>query len=305
MKRITQLDGLRGIAAMMVLALHYNTIKTSFLTNNFFVEKSWLFVDFFFVLSGFIIASNYYSKITNFNSFISYFKKRIVRIFPLLLFTVIVYLIYEIIGLRFNLKTDPEPVSYYLLQTLDSLTFLNSTVLLGETQGMNPPSWSISAEMISYLVFGLSLLFFKKNKIIIITGVIIILCMSFMIKQNNFAFKNGDFGFVRGLLGFNLGVLTFNISQMKNVKTNRFEIPMIILITGMFWITSKYTGTLASIQYMLLPFIFSATVYVFRFSSGFFSTFLDSRPFQFLGKLSYSIYLNHYLILIVVFQFFF
>lgn len=43
LKRITQLDGLRGIAAVMVLALHF-PILDSFITGNFFVRQSWLFV---------------------------------------------------------------------------------------------------------------------------------------------------------------------------------------------------------------------------------------------------------------------
>ena len=62
--RITQLDGLRGMAAIMVLALHF-PLTDSFMTGNFFVRQSWLFVDFFFVLSGFIIAKNYYNKMKN------------------------------------------------------------------------------------------------------------------------------------------------------------------------------------------------------------------------------------------------
>ena len=89
LKRITQLDGLRGIAAVMVLALHFPIID-SLITGNFFVRQSWLFVDFFFVLSGFIIGTNYYSKINNWSLFKTYIIKRVARLLPLLYFTVII-----------------------------------------------------------------------------------------------------------------------------------------------------------------------------------------------------------------------
>lgn len=299
-KRITQLDGLRGVAALMVLALHF-PIKESFFTNNFLVRQSWLFVDFFFCLSGFIIATNYYFKINNWYDLKSYIFKRIARLLPLLYFTVGIYFIYEMVGLFLNLKVNPQPIVFYIKETLDSLTLLNSTTLLGSTQGMNPPSWSISAEMISYLVFGLGIIIFPKKKIYV-SILTIFLCISLMILNDNYAFQNGDYGFVRGLLGFNLGVITYLLSKIKNYKTNFFEIPTLLILIYTLYFTFNNKNEFSNIQYIVVPFIFSLNVYIFSLSSGFFSTILSSNIFQFFGKLSYSIYLNHYLILMIIYQ---
>lgn len=298
--RITQLDGLRGIAAVMVLALHF-PITESFFTDNFFVRQSWLFVDFFFCLSGFIIATNYYSKINNWSSFRIYVIKRIARILPLLYFTVIAYFIYEMIGLLLKMKVEPQPISFYIIQTIDSLSFLNSTVILGSTQGMNPPSWSISAEMISYIIFGFGMILFPRNKIYF-SILIIVICIIFMIFNNDYTFQNGDYGFVRGLLGFNLGIISYRISKIKNVKTNFWEVPSILLIIFTFYFTFYNKTHFQNLQYLIFPFLFSTVVYIFRFSSGFISKALNSIFLQFLGKLSYSIYLNHYLILTIMYQ---
>tara|TARA_B110000259_G_C13974435_1_gene386100 strand:- start:83 stop:1165 length:1083 start_codon:yes stop_codon:yes gene_type:complete len=298
--RITQLDGLRGIAAVMVLALHF-PITDSFFTNNFFVRQSWLFVDFFFVLSGFIIATNYYTKINTWSIFKTYIIKRVARLLPLLYFTVIVYFAYEMVGLFLKLKIDPQSISYYTLQTIDSLSFLNSTPILGDSQGMNPPSWSISAEMISYIVFALGMIIFSRKKIYF-SILVVTLCIFFMIINNNFAFQNGDYGYLRGLLGFNLGVITYKLSKSINFKTNFLEIPVVLLTLITFYLTFNYKGYLQNTQYIVFPFIFSAVVFVFRFSSGLISNVLNSRFLQMLGKLSYSIYLNHYLLLIIIYQ---
>ena len=299
--RITQLDGLRGLAAIMVLALHF-PFTDSLMTRNFFVRQSWLFVDFFFVLSGFIIAKNYYYKLDGWASFKRYIIKRIARLLPLLYFTVLICLLYQIIGLYFGLKTEPQSLSFYLLQTLDSLFFLNSTTLLGDSQGMNPPSWSISAEMISYILFPLGMMIYPRRKLVAVI-LVVLFCILFMLVKDDFAFQNGDYGFVRGLLGFNLGILTNKLSENNMFRTNVLELPAVILILLAFYMTYNYDGDFRNVQYVILPFIFSIVIFVFRFGSGFVSEVLNSRMFQMLGRLSYSIYLNHYLVLLIVYQF--
>ena len=67
MKKILYLESLRGIAAISV-ALHHFSIN-SILQNNYYVKNSYLMVDFFFVLSGFVIAYNYMDKLTNIKNY--------------------------------------------------------------------------------------------------------------------------------------------------------------------------------------------------------------------------------------------
>jgi len=299
--RILQLDGMRGLFAFMVLLLHF-PVKTYF-TNNFVVRQSYLFVDFFFVLSGFIIGANYLKQINNCSDFKRYLLKRFIRLYPLLFYTVLIYFLYLMVGEYFlqGLKEDHRPLSAYINELLDSLLFLNSTPLLGNSQGINPPSWSISAEIVSYFVFGLGMLFFRKYKVQY-SLIIIILCISCMVKKNSYAFNNGDFGFVRGLLGFNFGVLTFMLSQKRRTKSPSFQIPLVILLLVAFFAIDFLKIELLK---LIFPILFAILIYVFQYENSFLNRILLTKSIQFLGKISYSLYLNHYLILMISYIIFF
>ena len=94
--RIEKLDGLRGIFSMMLVFYHYpQEYLPAFIFNNFLLRESYTFVDFFFVLSGFVISYNY-STISNSADFFIYLKKRFIRLFPLLIYTSLVYFAYII-----------------------------------------------------------------------------------------------------------------------------------------------------------------------------------------------------------------
>ena len=74
--RITKLDGLRGIFSIMVVIYHYpQEFIPHFIHNFFIVAKSHLFVDFFFVLSGFVIAYNYNNRIRTGTAFGEFIQK--------------------------------------------------------------------------------------------------------------------------------------------------------------------------------------------------------------------------------------
>ena len=90
-----KLESLRGIAACAVILFH-----SSF---NFgsepisFVKNSYLFVDFFFILSGFVMSYAYKNKIAQGLSFSNYILLRLGRIYPLHLFMLLVFIPYVVI----------------------------------------------------------------------------------------------------------------------------------------------------------------------------------------------------------------
>jgi peptidoglycan/LPS O-acetylase OafA/YrhL len=91
--KIYQLESLRGIAAVMVVLYHCAgraKFEIAF-ANNFY-----LFVDFFFVLSGFVIALNYSGKIDTKNDFFDFQFKRFLRLYPLHFAMLVVFLFLEI-----------------------------------------------------------------------------------------------------------------------------------------------------------------------------------------------------------------
>ena len=294
--RVEQLDGLRGIFAVLVVAHHHNAFKDSVFYNNFFVINSDLFVDFFFVLSGFVIALNYYNRLETRNDFFPFLKKRFVRLYPLLFYTEIVFLVFNIIGDFSAYKhADNLSLSYYFETAFDTLTFMGSTPVFGDWIGLNYPAWSISAEMIAYVVFGLVLILFSRYKFIAFV-IITTLCGAFIIWHGDYLLAY-DYGFIRGIFCFTLGVFTYNFIRNKTFQLSAFEIPFLLAVVSGMYIVHHYDLNLWK---LVFPFLFSGGVIIFCNSTGVVTKLLLTKPFQYLGKISYSIYLNHAIVLIAM-----
>jgi peptidoglycan/LPS O-acetylase OafA/YrhL len=292
--RVEQLDGLRGVFAVMVIAHHHNAFKNSIFYNNFFVINSSLFVDFFFVLSGFVIAMNYLDKIDNLRDFGQFLKKRLIRLYPLLLFTELLFIAGSFLGDFTVMKQSANlPFEYYWLTARDTLTFMGSTPVFGGWMSNNYPAWSISAEMIAYAVFGLVVLFPFKNYLF---GLIIVLSGAFIIHHGEYLLAY-EFGFVRGLLCFFVGALTFVFLRGKKLNLTAFEWPFLIFLLLAMYVAHHAEFNLLK---LVFPVIFSIGIVIFSSSQGMVTQMLLTKPVQFLGKISYSIYLNHAIVLIAV-----
>jgi len=281
-----------------------------YIYNNAIIRESYAFVDFFFVLSGFVIAYNY-SDIRQYKDFWIYIKKRIARLYPLLFFTSTLFLLYR--GSKIIIQNNfPSLYSFsdgeitsvgkLLLDYTESILLTNSNPILGVGQGMNPPTWSISAEMISYAVFGLiSIYAIGKGKNAIFA--IIILIGIFFSLNCGTLFMVGDYGFVRGLISFNLGYFIWMISKRKFKLNTNFEYIIPVLLVLIFYKLNAYPEASFSkgvFGILVIPLFFSLSILVLLKTNGLISKFLDTAPIQFLGKLSYSIYLNHYLFISLI-----
>ncbi|WP_027077517.1 acyltransferase family protein [Maribacter antarcticus] len=300
--RITKLDGLRGLFSLMVVFFHLRAFTMpDWLYNSFIIRESWSFVDFFFVLSGFVISYNY-SNLTSYKDFWSYMKKRFIRLYPLLIYSVTVYFIFDLI---FNFifpefVENVDSFSELLIRYFDSILFMNSTPILGNTGGINGPSWSISAEMISYFVFGLVSILAIKSKQNLILLAIIIIGFAILVHNKYFGIFL-DFRFVRGLVAFNLGYFVWFLSKYKFNLHNVWEYIGFIGLGVLFFIVNSYTGVQKSIIAILAyPIYFSLFILIFIQTSGKLSKLMDSNIFTFLGKISYSVYLNHFILILLI-----
>ncbi|WP_031526911.1 acyltransferase family protein [Dyadobacter crusticola] len=294
--RVEQLDGLRGIFSVLVIAHHHNAFKDADLYNNFFVINASLFVDFFFVLSGFVIALNYVDRIRTGSDFFQFLKKRFIRLYPLLFYTEVVFVIANLVGEQSPMKNVASlGLSYYFYTAFDALTFMGSTPIFGSWISNNYPSWSISAEMISYVVFGLVILFLPKFKYFTF-ALLSLLCALFIISRGEYLLAY-DYGFVRGLLCFCFGIFTHSILSKRTFRLTMLEIPFLIVLLAAMYAVHHLDLNLWKLAF---PVLFSAGIIIFASSDGIITRLLSSPPFQYLGKISYSIYLNHALVLILV-----
>lgn len=308
--RIKKLDGLRGIFSCMVLLFHYpKEYIPEWLHGFFFIRESYTFVDFFFVLSGFVIAYNYHT-ISNTSDLKKYLIKRWIRLYPLILYSATFVLLYMLAythvktllvqghpGL-FSTEDIVFPKDTYR-SFLDTLFLTNSTPILGNSMGLPGPSWSISAECISYVLYGF-LFLFLRGRTRVITSVSIILLSLVLLYLHGEYFSTGEYGFLRGITTFSCGFLIWEASHIHLRLPNVFEYLIPVLITLCFFILHTFesaTTTFLVFGMFSIPLLFSAVIFTLLKSNGAISAFLDTRPIQYLGKISYSIYLDHWYVI--------
>ena len=301
--RVLQLDGLRGIASFMVVMLHYDkSVLPLSVYSHFAIRHAFIFVDFFFVLSGFVMAMNYADHLNNGQQFRSYLRKRFIRLYPLLAYTTLIYLSVEILtSLVFpsSVQTPADP-KQLLEMTMDTLLMTNATPLLGTSDGMNFPAWSISAEMISYLVFGWIMTSCRgKARLMAIGGVMALSAAILMIHGRYFS--GGEFGFARALLCFHAGVLTWLLPVNRKMIGNKYAYLVPAFIITALYLLKDATGMQRNIiGVALLPILFSVSILILTRTRGPLVEFLENRMMRFAGRISYSVYLNHAILLLVI-----
>lgn len=314
--RILKLDSLRGIFSIMVVLHHYDeAFLPAWFYHHFLIRESKFFVDFFFVLSGFVIASKY-AGIRTQSDLSVYLKKRLIRLTPLLFYTTTLYLIFQ---LGFNiffpyLLSTQESISTLLFAYLDTMTFLNSTEVFNSlystnvgNMGMNFPSWSISAELIIYVFFGCTLLFSfqsKWNRNLILFFVLIG-AIAFSVYKGMYSFTD-DFGYIRGIISFILGYFVWNFTNNKSKWAPNLSMVVPPLIIGALYFLHQQTGYLYQMMALaIVPLIFAFSILLIVQSDGILTNVLSIKPLTFLGKISYSIYLNQIIVITIVPHFLF
>lgn len=316
-KHFDSLDIFRGIFASMLVFFHLRTYTVSPILNNNIVSNSFLFVNFFFVLSGFVIAYNYQST-TSLNDVYKFIVKRFKRIYPLHFFLLLVFLFYFLakkMAMEF-LQID------FLFANDNWKTFLSSLFLIhsiridgfNESLSWNYPSWSISAEMIAYFIFSVSELIIYRIKAKSIRTYIIGFFLSFYIYshyQSNVIYDtliSFDNGYLQGLAGFYFGVFGVIVyksiqKHVKNISNSAISFLELCLTIGV--LISIYNGSylLEKFGLWLFSLIFLAVIVIFSLQKGFLSISVNkSNLLKSLGLYSYSIYMNH-VIIILIFNF--
>jgi len=155
---------LRIIAAGAVVILHYSDYFKDITIGHFMVAHTRhfnLFVDLFFVVSGFVIARQYFGRVDDGASIGRFLWRRLARIYPLHLATLVFYI--ALAGaLHFGAARTDNPARYPLSDL--SAQFLLLHAFIGERLTFNFPSWSLSAEMFCYLLFPAVALIAQRRK---------------------------------------------------------------------------------------------------------------------------------------------
>ena len=296
--KILYLESLRGLAAILVALFHFRDSSKSLIIDNQFIQNGWVMVDFFFVLSGFVIAYTYSEKILSFRNLINFQIRRFLRLYPLHLFTLFLMLGLEFLQLikEFITKQTGEgaafsyndPISFFHNIFLTQAIFNNKLTF-------NNPSWSISTEFITYFIYAIIILFIKNTKYILIISLMIILFSGYFI-FNELNVVN-EFAILRCIHSFFLGTIASYIFKNTNIKINN------IISYGFFLLTIISIFFLKSLPPIIFPIIFLFLILtLLKSEDNIMKQFLSHKILIFFGKISYGIYMTHYFVWVSIQQ---
>lgn len=309
-ENIPNLTPLRGFAAMAVVLFHFNEILVLFVKQEqtMLLRKCYLMVDLFFIMSGFIILHVYGASFTNSiqkNTFWTFIKARFARLYPLHVFTLIasVVLFYSVSN-----ATDPISVRIFNPNAIVTNLFMLHACGVHDIFTWNVPAWSISAEWWAYMVFPFLVLLLAKNKRLgtILIGVVAITLycaiVYFLPRINPFVPTipnlnhdldvTYDYGYLRGIAGFMMGMLTY-VAYTKEKIVHLFTRDSIALVTILVLLVSMHFGWN---DLVYIP-LFVLLVLSFAANKGLLARICSLKPLQYVGDISYSVYMVHGLML--------
>ena len=210
--RYRVLDAWRGICACLVAFVHVPVAHGWQSANAF--HSMQLFVDFFFVLSGFVICFAYGERLQRDRNWRGFMIRRFGRVYPLhfaaLAGFVALELAKAVTGLFTTLPVDGAPFtgSRSMASLVSNLVMTQSFGLHGMTS-WNGPAWSIGVEFYTYCVFAAAVLAGARQGVFLALAMLGFAVMALF--SPLWLFSTHDFGFWRCLYGFFLGCLVCNV----------------------------------------------------------------------------------------------
>lgn len=288
------LDSLRGLAAVSMIVHHVSWLTP--ISGNNFVQNVYLMVDFFFVLSGFVISYAYFGRLNTPRQAVRFMWLRFWRLWPLHAFFLAVFGV--MIALKHSFNTHALVTNILLIQG----------VYTEKTLTYNPFAWSISTEFWVYLLFTLLALFFQRRAILIaIAGTLSILAMAYLSTNSLVAiYGMGDpvaFGPIRCIAGFMAGVVLYAIYYANAEKLSGAARPVLnwLAITStVAFVAFIALATEGATDVVIYPLSAFMILFVALTPNAPFTRALNSKPLLFLGAASYSIYLSHSFVIVIV-----
>jgi peptidoglycan/LPS O-acetylase OafA/YrhL len=286
--RFVALDSWRGIAALWIVFYHQGHFGA--IASTVAARYGWMLVDFFFVLSGFVITASYGARLANGYPRLPFVMVRLGRVYPLHLAMVGVFVALEFLVFR------PVLHEAHSLTELVRGVFLLDAFARGAGNFYAPVSWAVAVEVVLY-VLAASL--FGRGRWAIAVAVVVALAAAWALATG---FNMLVFGRLlqRGLLGFPLGVACFWLHRRAlgwQPGTAVLTLAEAILVVLFAWLMTIPGKTSAWIPLTVM--LFSAIVLVFARDGGWLARAMQWRPLVRIGELSFAIYMVHLVFIIV------
>lgn len=303
------LDGLRGVAALMVIWYHvFEGFATSPIDQGF--NHGYLAVDFFFILSGFVIGYAYDDRWTKMKAK-DFFKRRLIRLHPMVVLGVLFGAVTFCIQGSVQWDGTPIPFSRVMCAMLLTLFLIPSLPGAasevrgnGEMFPLNGPVWSLFFEYLGNIFYALFLRRFSTKALAAFVALSGIGLASFAIGNGS---EYGHMGVGWSLADYNLigGLLRMTFSFSAGLLMVRLFKPT--FVKGAFWICSAAVIILLAVPYVgdeqsmwtnglydAVCILFCFPLLVYLAASGKTTDKRSSQICKFLGDISYPLYAIHY-----------
>ena len=301
---VNSLTPLRGIAAMMVVVLHFSDEwlpNLALLEHTMLIQKGYLWVDFFFVLSGFIISHVYkdwFSQPFKMSVYTGFMYARFSKIYPVHLTILLGFVVLELVKLGFAylsgsaLATPPFTGDKEPIGILTSVLLIHS-MGLHEFAVWNLPSWSMSVEWYTYILFPvLAMLLLNRRQRWLLPSLIACILLVFWFANIRGTLNIiSDYGYFRSVLEFSLGMLVYRLYEIR-IWQNIVRTDIVFFIA---FCSAVFIMHFGGFDAYTIP-AFALMILSAAQNRGLAKKILNTKLLIFVGDISYSLYMSHFLL---------
>ncbi|HUS00098.1 MAG TPA: acyltransferase [Chitinophagaceae bacterium] len=301
-KYIPQLDGIRGLAILLVITYHYFGFLKIF-------SFGWTGVDVFFVLSGYLITSRLYAFKNDKNYFSKFYTNRALRILPVYYASLIIFYA------GFNLLLSPvnlPSITYYNNNWWSFLLFLENWTFIKQLPSQDHllHFWSLAIEEQFYLIWPLFIYIFLSKKyfnrliVLLLLAIITLRCLIYLQHPTFKDFHYYFFNTFCRMDGFIMGGGLFLLQQKRNLKPvqNGYLFLLGVIAIGIYFTnTSQANPFISTIGFTLLALFFAGLInFVTINPNSSLSKVFKVGWLIFIGRISYGLYIYHWIIYRIV-----
>lgn len=298
--KLNQLSGLRGICAWWVVFYHSLGLMSQSVSGPLrdLLAHGYLAVDLFFLLSGFVIFLSYHASLTNNfpRSIGKFYWNRFSRIYPLHFVMLGGYLML-FFAFAFLSSSGSAPPTYTWTSFFQSVFLVH--MWFGSDLTWNVPSWSISSEWFVYLFFPLMAYSLRKLRggvpshlVAIVASAALLYLVYSLSGLHSLGADIPHMALVRTMLEFLMGVFIGSLFVNHRSFLEKYSK---ISLAGFVALCVLYISAPVP-DYTLIPIAFALLIAYLSVTSSWITVTLSSAPLVYLGEISYSTYMVHYLV---------
>lgn len=306
-KHFLILDALRGIAALVVIVLHVFEIYSGGDHTKQFINHGYLAVDFFFMLSGYVMAHAYDDR-WNVMTVQDFFKRRLIRLHPMIIFGMTVGAVCFFFQ---QSSVFPKIADTSLWQLLLVLVIGYTLIPVppsmdvrgwNEMHPLNGPAWSLFLEYVANVLHALILRRLSKLALSLFVFIAAVALVHYAVTSPNGDLIGGwsiepeqlRIGFTRLLFPYMAGMLLRRVVKVGEPKSTFLFCSILLIFFLSFPRVGGHENLWANGLYDSLTVILIFPVVIYLGAIGSIKNNFTEKLCTFLGDISYPVYIIHY-----------